>query len=85
MPRPTVAGALCHLLFLAAARAPIAKPYPLAENGRQRGCAAVMDMMQACWNWMMGLGWMGMLIGLAVLVLLAVLLVVLIQRAFRKE
>ena len=40
----------------------------------------MMDMMRACWNWMMGLGWIGMLLGLAVLVLL----VVLIQRAVRK-
>ncbi len=44
----------------------------------------MMDMMRACWNWMMGLGWLGMLLGLVVLVLLIVLLVVLIRRASKK-
>lgn len=44
----------------------------------------MMDMMRVCWNWMMGLGWVGMLLGLVVLVLLIGLLVVLIQRISRK-
>lgn len=40
----------------------------------------MMDMMETSGNWMMGLGWIGMLLGAAVAVLLIVLLVVLIQR-----
>lgn len=44
-----------------------------------------MGMMRACWNWMMELGWVGMVIGLAVLALVIILLVVLIQRVSRKS
>ncbi len=44
---------------------------------------AMQPMMRACWNWMMGIGWIGMVLGLALLVLLVVLLVVAIQRRSR--
>lgn len=43
----------------------------------------MMEMMETCWNWMMGLGWIGMFVGLAALVVFAVLLVALIQRFSR--
>lgn len=41
------------------------------------------DMMHACWEWMMGFGWIGMFLGFVVLVLLIVLLIALIQRVSR--
>jgi hypothetical protein len=43
------------------------------------------DMMRACWNWMMGLGWAGMLLGLALLALLVYLAVVLIRQVRRRS
>lgn len=40
----------------------------------------MMHMMETCWNWMMGFGVVGMLLGLVILGLFIALLVVLIRR-----
>ena len=42
-----------------------------------------MDMMRQCVEWMMSLGWAGMLLGVIVLAALVVLVVMLIGRIWR--
>lgn len=39
-----------------------------------------MDMMRQCWEWMMSLGWAGMLLGVILVAALIVLIVMLIGR-----
>ncbi len=41
-----------------------------------------MDMMQRCWEWMMSFGWIGMLLGIVLLVALIILVVSLIRRTW---
>lgn len=41
------------------------------------------DMLRRCMDWMMSLGWVGMLVGVLLLIALLVFVVVLIRRIWR--
>ncbi len=43
----------------------------------------MMDMMRTCWDWMMSLGWIGMVLGVALFISLILLVVVLVRRVSR--
>jgi hypothetical protein len=45
----------------------------------------MMDMMQDCWNWMMSLGWLGMVLGVLLLVALLSLFLLVIVRMVRNR